>query len=392
MTMDALERSLNTLAGKKTDRIPVFCPSLEDRTFNEVLGKPPVSQELILSNPIAEYLLDNFGKQLTKPLFQPVLNRAMEKRISGAVQLGFDAAWALYEETFIVKDSRTMIRTTGSLYDLQKDGYGNMTYMYRGPAISSRADFEAWPHWPICDDVAQRAYRFLKKMNGKYGSDICLCGQGSAYGVQESLLWALGFKNMAIWIRKEEDLVKRFIAMAEELCMKTSMAVLDAGLPVVLQSDDLAFKTGPFMNPKLTNELFGPSYKRIIKAVHDRGGKYILHSCGDNTLLFDYFIEWGVDGLHAYENTSNVDIFAEKKAHGDRVSMIGGVGIDYLLTERSRDQEVRDQVRLLADRLGPGGRYFIAPIHSLSNTPARKLEVMIDAAREHGRYPISANG
>jgi uroporphyrinogen decarboxylase len=123
--------------------------------------------------------------------------------------------------------------------------------------------------------------------------------------------------------------------------------------------------------------------------VHDRGAKYVLHSCGDNTLLFDTFISWGVDGLHAYEMTSNVDIFKEKKIHGDKVTIIGGVGVDYLLTDRSKDEEVVEEVRKLIKELGPGGRFIISPVHSLSSIPAHKLKVMVDAAKHYGNYPIS---
>jgi uroporphyrinogen decarboxylase len=143
------------------------------------------------------------------------------------------------------------------------------------------------------------------------------------------------------------------------------------------------------MNPKMIEGLFGPSYRRIIKAVHDRGGKYILHSCGDNTVLFDMFIDWGVDGLHAYENTSTVDIFKCKKMHGDRATMIGGVGIDYLLTDRSQDQEIVDQVKLLIEKLAPGGHFILGPIHGMSNMPADKLRVMIEACKKYGVSPAN---
>ncbi len=60
----------------------------------------------------------------------------------------------------------------------------------------------------------------------------------------------------------------------------------------------------------------------------------------DNTKLFDYFIKWGFDGGHAFETTSNVDIPYEKKTHGDCFTIVGGIGIDYLLTERSKPEEV----------------------------------------------------
>jgi uroporphyrinogen-III decarboxylase len=387
--MHPVERIINTFEGKPVDRVPTFCAMVEDRTFNEILGKPLISQEWLMTNPMARYVLDRWGKQMTRSVFQVELNRALEKRIRAQVELGFDSVWAILDETFIVLDSETMARFTGSIFNIQPDGYGNMTYMYRGPGIKSREDFESWPYWPDPDDLAQRTYRFFRKIVSKYGHRTCLFGQGPAYGIQESLLWAVGFEKMPVWIKRENDLVKRYIDLCEEICFKTNMALLDAGVPVILQSDDFAFKSGPLMNPKLIDELFGPSYRRIIKAVHDRGAKYVLHSCGDNTLLFDAFISWGADGLHAYENTSNVDIFREKKLHGDKVTIIGGMGVDYLLTDRSKDEEVQAEVKKLIAELGPGGRFIIAPVHSLSTIPAHKLRVMVDAVTRYGAYPIS---
>jgi len=387
--MNSVERTIRTLEGKPVDRVPTFCAMVEDRTFNEVLGQPPFHPHRLIDNPVSDFLFRKWGSLTTKLFFQPMVTLGMEKRIRAAAMLGFDADWAIYEETFIPLDSKSMIRFTGSIYDIIDDGYGNSSYMYRGPGITSRKDFEEWPHWRNPDDVAHRAYNFFRKIMKKYGETMCICGQGSTYGIQETILWALGFERMPIWIIREKETMKRFIDMLEELCMKTSMALLDAGVPVILQSDDFAFKSGPMINPKLIDSLFGPSYTRIIKAVHDRGGKYILHSCGDNTLLFDLFIQWGVDGLHAYENTSKVDIFREKKLHGNDVTIIGGIGIDYLLTERSRDEEIVEEVKKVIRELGPGGRFMISPVHSMSSIPADKLRVMLDAAKEYGKYPIN---
>jgi uroporphyrinogen decarboxylase len=386
--MNPTERIFMTMEGKPVDRVPVFCAMVEDRTFNEVLGKPLIPQDKLMTNPLARFVLDRWGPMLTKTVFQAELNRALEKRIRAQVELGFDAVWAILDESFVLRDSSTMVRFTGSLFNLQPDGFGNMTYMYRGPAFKTREDFLAWPHWPDPDDLAHSSYKFFKKIVSRYGDRTCLFGMASAYGIQESLLWAVGFEKMPLWIRREKDLVQRFVEINEELCLKTNMAMLDAGVPVIIQTDDFAFKSGPIMNPRLADEVFGPSYRRIIKAVHDRGAKYVLHSCGDNTRLFDTFISWGVDGLHAYENTSNVDIFKEKALHGGQVTIIGGVGVDYLLTDRSRDEEVRAEVKKLIAALAPGGRFLLAPVHSLSSIPADKLRVMVSAAREYGRYPL----
>lgn len=389
--MNPTERIIRTLEGSPVDRVPTFCAGIEDRTYNEVLGKPLIPNQLLMQNPIAEGLFDRWGPKLTRYLFQPNVTLTMEKRIKAATVLGFDATWGVYDETFVVLDSKTMARFSGSIFNLEPDGFGNMTYMYRCPGITTREEFEAWPYWPDSDEIAHRTYTFYRKMISRYGEKICLLAQGSAYGIQESMQWALGFERVPLWIRREKDLIDRYIAMGEELCMKTAIALIDAGVRVILQPDDFAFKSGPFMRPKQIDELFGPSYRRIINAVHACGAKFVLHSCGDNTLLFDTFISWGVDGLHAYEPTSNVDIYREKKLHGDRVTIMGGVGIDYLLTERSQDDEVVAEVEKLIRELGPGGRFMIGPAHSISSIPANKLRVMLEAARTFGSYPIAVS-
>jgi len=384
--MDKIERTRAVLDGRIPDRVPVFCAGIEDRTYNEVLGKPLIPPKYLLINPVTGFIFNRWGPELTRKLVQPSITAGMEKRVRAAAELGFDATWALYDETFTVTGANTMARYSGSLYDIVDDGFGNATYMYREPGITTRDDFESWPFWPDIDDLAHRTYKFYRKIVKKYGDRIFLFGQGPAYGIQESLLWAIGFERMTLWIRREADLVKRYIEMSEEICLKCAIAMMDAGISAVLQTDDFAFKSGPLMNPKMIDEVFGPSYKRIIETVKNRDGKYILHSCGDNTLLFDTFINWGVDGFHAYENTSNVDIYSQKKLHGDRAVMIGGVDIDYTLTDQASDMDIENAVKDLMDGLAPGGRYIIGPAHSLASIPAHNLRVMIEAAHTHGAY------
>ncbi len=143
----------------------------------------------------------------------------------------------------------------------------------------------------------------------------------------------------------------------------------------------MSFKTGPLMNPKTFDTFWGLSYTKICKAVHDRGWKIFLHSCGDNTKLFDYFIKWGFDGGHAYENTSNVNIYNEKKIHGDQFTIIGGVGVDYLLTHRSKPEEVEEKTKELIKNLATGGRYILAPVHSHADQDVSKIKVMLETAR-----------
>jgi uroporphyrinogen-III decarboxylase len=106
--------------------------------------------------------------------------------------------------------------------------------------------------------------------------------------------------------------------------------------------------------------------------------------------MFDYFIKWGFDGGHAYENTSNVDIEYEKKTHGDRFTIVGGVGVDYILTERSTTEEVVDEVKRLLKVCGPGGRFLLGSVHDHPDMDMEKVKIMLEAAHQYGAYPIRA--
>ncbi|MCX5849664.1 MAG: hypothetical protein NTW65_09460 [Deltaproteobacteria bacterium] len=388
-SMSPRERVIRTLEGKTVDRVPCFCAMMESRTADEILGKPLISTELITTNPVSKFCLNTFTEVLTKPIARMNLVKTMHKRNVAQATMGFDAIWALYDDSWHFPDAKTITVTSGSIFNLIPDGFGDMTYMYRGPGIKTPEDFEAWPYWPDTDAQAHRVYKYFKKFTAEYGENSCIVGYGFFGGLQESMNWAFGIDKVPIWIKKHPNYVNRYLDIIEEVHVKTERAMLEAGVPVVLITDDSAFKTGPFLNPKMVEEVFGHRYKRIIKNVHDKGAKVVFHSCGDNTKLFDIFIGWGVDGLHAYENTSNVDIYNEKKIHGDKVTIIGGVGIDYLLTERSKDEEIVDKVRELIKRLGPGGRFIVSPVHSEDSMPARKLQVMLDAVKKYGKYPIN---
>lgn len=385
--MNPTERILAVLDGKPVDRLQTFYPGFDAWPTQQVLGKPLISAETIFKNPLTRKILDKWGPKLTDLVVDPTINADFMKAIEAAIAVGFDLVWVgPTEGQVMVWNSSTLLRYSGSFYELTVDGHGNMYYMYREPGINSPEEFYAWPHFANPDEAAQKSYRFFVKAMKKHGDKICVMPQ--VQGLHETMVLSLGFLNMAVFVRKELQLLKKFIDYLEEYALKLCMAMMDAGVKVILLGDDFSNKTGPFMNPRINDELFCDSYQKITKAVHDRHGRIILHSCGDNTKMFDYFIKWGFDGGHAYENTSNVDIYKEKELHGDQFTIVGGVGIDYLLTEYSKPEEVEEGVKKLIRKLAPGGRFIIGPVHTHPDMDMSKVKIMMDTVRKHGNYPI----
>ncbi len=385
--MNPTERILAVIDGKRVDRLQTFYPGFDAWPTQQVLGKPLISGEAVFTNPLTRKILDKWGPKLTNSVVDPTINADFMKAVRAAVVMGFDLVWVgPTEGQVMIQDAKTLLRYSGSYYELTVDGHGNMYYMYREPAINSPKDFDEWPHFVKPDDAAQKSYKFHVKSMKKFGDKICLMPQ--VQGIHETMVLSLGFVNMAVFVRREPELMKRFVAYLEEYALKLCMAMMDAGIKVILLGDDFSNKTGPSLNPKINDSLFGESYRKITKAVHDRGGRIIIHSCGDNTKMFEYFIEWGFDGGHAYENTSNVNIFEEKKRHGDRFTIVGGVGVDYLLTQHSKSWEVEEGVRELIQALAPGGRFIIGPVHTHPDLDISKVKIMLETVRQHGNYPI----
>lgn len=389
ISMSPVERVLRTFEGKSVDRVPSFGVTLDDRQANEIIGNPSIQSDGSSSTPWINLEVENGSPAADSAHVRLRLAEKLHWRNQAQVKIGLDGMWVYYDDTWIAPDEGTLALTTGSIYNIIPDGYGNMTYMYREPGLKTLEDFEVWPHWPDPDDVAHRAFEYFKMFMKKIGDKACIFGYGFFGGLFESMNWSFGIEKVPIWIKKHPAYVNRFLDLLEEISIKTHTAILEAGAPGIFQSDDFAYKTGPFLRPSMVEEIFGDRYRRIIKNVHDHGGRYILHSCGDNTLLFDQFIEWGVDGLHAYENTSHVDIYKEKEIHGDQVTIIGGVGIDYLLSERSKDEEIVKKVKDLIAKLGPGGRFLLGPVHNAASVPSHKLKVMLEAVKKFGTYPIN---
>ena len=380
---------ISTLEGDLPPRVPTFLAGIEDRTFKEAFGRKQVPGTKIRFKGVFDWVLDHVPARISRPALQGIITRMMAKRIEAGAMLGFDMTWGLYDETFIPVDANRMIRYSGSVYRIVNDGFGNLSYFYEGPGIRSKEALENWEHWPDADKLARNTRDFYTRMVSRHGKKTCIAGQGPVYGLFESLLWAIGFANLASWMRKDPGSIRGYVARLEEICSACYDAMLDAGIKVILQTDDCGFKNGPLIDPEKLDAFFGPSYTRLIKQVHDRGGKFVLHSCGNNTVNFPRFIKWGVDGAHALENTAGLDYEVLKGEFGDKLTLIGGVGIDHALSDRSTDAEVEDEVRRVIQMMAPGGRFIIGNVHSEASVPASKLRVMLDAVGKHGTYPIT---
>jgi uroporphyrinogen decarboxylase len=155
---------------------------------------------------------------------------------------------------------------------------------------------------------------------------------------------------------------------------------------VLFFADDIAFKSGTFVEPESFKELWLPRAEKLLKLGRDAGLPLMFHSCGNLAGVMDSIVmKMGLDVLNPIEPYS-MNIYDIKKQYGDRLTLSGNIDIAGPLAFGTPEQ-VREEVREHMERLKPGGRYIMSTNHSVMNDiPPENYRAMLDAGLEFGRY------
>jgi uroporphyrinogen decarboxylase len=89
----------------------------------------------------------------------------------------------------------------------------------------------------------------------------------------------------------------------------------------------------------------------------------------------------GIDCKHSYEDTI-VDVRDIKTTLGSRMTILGGIDVDFLC--RSSEKEIRARVRDTLDRCHPGGGYCLGTGNTVANyIPLDHYLAMLDEGRRY---------
>lgn len=381
------ERVLAALELREPDRVPVFDLLLEYTTNNAILRKRPnPTHKMIADERVSKFLDLIFPRIKSFSLLDLEMERFLHLGAAAALQMEYDAAWLTYFPVLRFADSRTMVDMYGRLSNVVMDKSGNLgNPTYREGLIRDPDTWRAWDKRPLLKLPAKVNTAF-SRLYKKYGNDLFIFGFCS-YGLFENTWQPLGFERFVVAARKEREFLRRMIGFHTDLYCVLVEAMADAGLPAMVYTDDLAYKSGPMLNPRLIEELFGEPYRRIIATAHAQGMKIIVHSCGNTTALLEWFADCGFDGVHPLEPTAGMDLATAKGMVGGRMCLIGNLDITHILVDASR-AEVFEAVRQAIHDAGPGGGYMVAPDHSHPGISVERLRWMVEAVREYGRYPL----
>jgi uroporphyrinogen decarboxylase len=157
-----------------------------------------------------------------------------------------------------------------------------------------------------------------------------------------------------IYIRR--DFVKKLIAKFGEFNLKAEKNLLERGAMMIDWPDDLGYRSGTFMNPKIYEELIFPWHAKAIEMAHKYGAFVNMHSHGNIASLVPLLVKADLDMLNPVGPTDNMDLKSLKEKYGDKLCFLGGLSknIGFMRAEELKEH-LLDRLRIGA----PGGGYIL---------------------------------
>jgi uroporphyrinogen decarboxylase len=234
---------------------------------------------------------------------------------------------------------------------------------------------------------AKKLYKTIIRRSKKFKNlDFCIMVQDDFASVFPPVWQGMGMNAFARALRKNPKLIEERFEQTTEFVLGLFKTYAEAGAKIFFEGGDIAFKSGPLINPKYINQYVLPCMKRVTEAVHERGGKIIFHSDGDITSLLDFVVEAGFDGLHCLE-PPYVDLNLVKKKVGDKLCLLGNIDTSHILVNGTQ-REVEEAVKYAIKSLGPGGGYMLSPSNSHPAMSYQRIKWMIEATHRLGNYPL----
>jgi uroporphyrinogen decarboxylase len=187
------------------------------------------------------------------------------------------------------------------------------------------------------------------------------------------LSWRLmGIERLSLALYQDPDFVREVLEFWESYITRVLQHVLGRlTIDFVVIWEDMAYKAGPHISPRLFKEFFLPHYRGLVRALREGGVRSIIvDSDGNLGPLLPLLVEVGVNGLLPLEAAAGMDPLAIKEEYGDRLLLIGGIDKRALLGGRAAiEREVDSKVPAMVELGGciPSIDHEVPPDISLEN-------------------------
>jgi len=213
---------------------------------------------------------------------------------------------------------------------------------------------------------------------------------GSMIECSECLTRLLGQENALFWMGMYPDRLGACINKIGQFyldCLKAQIEAADGLLDGMVIWGDVAYKQTMLFDPEYWRTYFKPWVKAMIDECHKHDLPVIYHGCGNVELIFEDFIEMGLDAYNPLEVKASMDAVDLKRKYGDKIGYCGNNNIQ--IWETGDKELIRKEV-LYKLNAAKGGGFIFQSDHSVSSDVSGKTyDYIVKLVREYGKYPLN---
>ncbi|MDA0337573.1 MAG: hypothetical protein O2782_20605 [bacterium] len=194
---------------------------------------------------------------------------------------------------------------------------------------------------------------------------------GSLFGEVRNLL---GLEGSCYLLVDDEALFDEIIDTVADLCYRKTQYILAAGTRFDFAHfwEDISFKNGPLISPRVFHEKVGPHYRRVTELLTRHGIDIVsVDSDGDISALIPTWIENGVNTMFPIEvGTWGANLAPWRQQYGTALRGVGGTNKNAFARDRAAVDAEIERLQPLVDL----GGYIPCPDHRLA--PDAKWELV----------------
>jgi uroporphyrinogen decarboxylase len=206
----------------------------------------------------------------------------------------------------------------------RKDGASIPQYIEFG--VKSKEDWEKIKKRYDPNDLRRYSKTWGKDLINYYNTIDHPVGihLGSCFGWIRELM---GLENTLISFYKEPDLIHEMMDFWGDFAVSLVAPAVEAvKFDFASIWEDMAYKNGPHISPKLFREFMLPNYKKVTDFVKSKGIDIIMvDTDGNHEAITSLFLEGGVNCLYPMEVAAGMDAIAFRKKYGKELRMFGNI-------------------------------------------------------------------
>ncbi|WP_343084885.1 uroporphyrinogen decarboxylase family protein [Blautia producta] len=218
----------------------------------------------------------------------------------------------------------------------------------------------------------------VERLVQHFGREVFLIGRGDQGPFSlASQLYGMDRLLEDLMDEEAEEDVHRLLEFCTSACIAYHEKLLQLGVPMTSMGDSTA---GPdVISPAMYETFAVPYEKKVIEAVHRKGGLISLHICGNATKIIDKMCSLGADVLEIDQKT---DLKTAVKEAKENCALLGQV--NPVLLSNGTQQEVKEAAERILQIVGgkTSTGFILGPGCALGgDTPKENIRALIDSVK-----------